>query len=699
MRLNRNLIFAFVMGAVSVLLTTYYYLHQREYSQQYKTVINGFHTLQVHYDALSYDILKSALYSFNNQDDIAHRMAVLNSDYAELYSAPLFQDKNYLDLDYSLIRLGKSIAEYNSNIEEYLMLNAGIKNSFVFLLNYTEATHELFPSYSSIYIDINAIVSELSNMRRFLDETHVKSVDVHLRNIRMFKVSNKEQSAYIETFILHIQYIQNNFSAFNAVVSDLQDERLSKELLDIQSHFNQIAQNDFAMLDKFAMLLLGLIVTALIIIVNLLINSQRENSRLKTLKKELEHIANFDTLTGLFNRNSFNRALLQKQYKKPTFLLINVNGFKHVNDLYGSEIGDYILHEVSQLIKLPIFQPFNPSYYRLGGDDFGVLLEDVSAKKAMSSAEALAQSIKHFIFIDNEIEISITVSIAINTEEPLLENADMVLKHYKKQKPETIVLFSKELKLKEQIQNNINTLQSLAAAIEHNRIIPYFQPIIDLQSGKIIKYEALVRQVGSDGQIIGPNEFLGLAAQTPLYRELTKVMIEQVFAVFAGKPYRFSINLSMRDLLDSELMLMLEEQLKANPESAKRLEIELLESENLFDIQATERFITLLKSYGCRIAIDDFGTGYSNFSYLAKLSVDTLKIDGSLISKIETDDKYFKTVQTIVHYAKTLGVETVAEFVETKKTAMKLREIGVTYGQGYYFDKPQATVTQKEIFL
>ncbi|MGB5966009.1 MAG: EAL domain-containing protein [Sulfurimonadaceae bacterium] len=699
MRPHLNLVLVLIMGIGSVLLTSYYYLHQREYSQQYKTVINAFHTMQNNYDTLSYDILKSALYSYNNQDDISKGMYHLNLDYANLYNAPLFQETQYLTLDYPLIDLGISIAEYNSALEDYLMLNAGIKNSFVFLLNYTESTHDIFPPNAPIYSDINAITSELSNMRRLLDKMHIKTVDEHLQNVQNFETTNDEQRAFIQTLTLHINYIQRNFSAFITVITTLQDKKLTSELTVIQNSFDQIAKNDFIMIDRLAILLLFLIISALVVVVNLLLHSQRENIRLKNLQKELEHIANFDTLTALLNRNSFNHTLSQKQYKKPTLLLININEFKHINDLYGAEVGDYILREVSQLIKLPIFEPYRPKYFHFGGDDFGILLEDIPKKKATSFAEALTQSIKHFIFVDNDIDINITVNIAINSEEPLLENADMVLKYYKKNTAETVVSFSKELKLKEQIQNNIDVLKSLAKAIEQKRIIPYFQPIIDLGSGQIVKYEALVRQIATDGTIIGPDQFLELAAQTPLYRELTKVMIEHVFATFADKPYRFSINLSMRDLLDSELMLMLEDQLKANPQSAKRLEIELLESENLFDIQATERFITLLKSYGCRIAIDDFGTGYSNFSYLAKLSVDTLKIDGSLVSKIETDEKYLKTVQTIVHYAKTLGVETVAEFVETKETALKLREIGVTYGQGYYFDKPQATVTQKEIIL
>lgn len=699
MRSNLNIFLAFLMGMASVFLTVYYYLHQREYSQQYKTVINAFHTLQNDYDALSYDILKSALYGYNNQDDIAQGARNMNNAYADLYNAPLFGKEQYLSLDYSLIDLGSAIAEYNSAVEHYLMLNAGIKNSFVFLINYSSSSHEIFPPDATIHNDIHAIISELSNMRLLLEEMRLKSIGPHLQNIENFETANDEQKAFVETLALHISYIQKNFPDFIVIISKLQNKELTIMLSNLQNSFNQIAKNDFIMIDRFAMILLVLIITALIIIVNLLLHSQRENRNLKALQKELEYVANFDTLTGLLNRNSFNQALTLKTYTDPTLLLVNINDFKHVNDIYGSDIGDYILREVSQLIKLPIFKPFNPGYYRLGGDDFGILFENLPQRAAYSFAEALAHSIRHYLFIKDDIEVNITVNIAINTQEPLLENADMVLKHHKKSSLEAIVTFSEELGLKEKIQNNINTLKSLSSAIEEHRIIPYFQPIIDLKSGKIVKYEALIRQASKEGEIIGPDRFLALAAQTPLYRELTKTMFERVFETFESEPYRFSINLSMRDLLDRGLMQILEELLKNNPQSAKRLEIELLESENLTNFDVVKHFITLLKSYGCRIAIDDFGTGYSNFSHLAKLSVDTLKIDGSLISRIETDEKYLLTVQTIVRYAEALGVETVAEFVETKETALKLREIGVTYGQGYYFDRPQPSVVAKEIIL
>ena len=697
--MKRKLFFALLLGIFSIITISYYYLHQRTYSEQYKTVIDNFNTLQSNYDALSYDILKSALYSYNNQDDIARGIQSLNIDYAHLYNADLLHEKQYLSLDYPLIDLGIKISNYNSNIEHYLMLNAGIKNSFVFLLNYTEDSHDLFQSSSSIHKDINAIITELSNMRRLLDSNHLRTVAEHLANIHQFKSTNEQQSAFITTITLHVSFIQNNFSEYTELIGQLQNKAVTIDLENIKAQFNQIAKTDFVLIDQLALMMLAVVLGAITVIIILLLQSQRENSRLKTLQKELEYIANFDILTGLLNRNSFNRVVLENSYKEPTFLLININSFKHINDLYGSNVGDYILQELSKLIKLSIFDSYKPSYYRLGGDDFGILLEDVGSKKALGYAEVLAQSIKHFTFVDNEIDINVSISISINDETPLLENADMVLKHAKKENPETIVLFSKELKLREQIQNNINVLQELSIAIDEDRIVPYFQPLVDLSSGKIVKYEALVRQVTPEGKIIPPDQFLDLAYQTPLYRELTRIMIEKVFATFGEQPYRFSINLAMQDLLNEELMAMLESLLIQNPESAKRLEIELLESENLFDIQATEHFITLLKSYGCRIAIDDFGTGYSNFSYLAQLSVDTLKIDGSLIAKIMTDEKYLRTVETIVHYAENLGVETVAEFIETREVALKLKAIGVTYGQGYYFDKPQAQLSQKTIIL
>ena len=175
-----KLFFALFLGILSITIISYYYLHQRTFSEQYKTVITGFHTLQNDYDTLSYDILKSALYGYSNQDEIAKGVQKLHLGYAQLYTAPLLHEQQYLSLDYPLIDLGLAISKYDDTIDQYLMLNAGIKNSYLFLLNLSETTHDLFDNNASIHQDLNAIIVTLSNIRRLLDDGRANTINKHL---------------------------------------------------------------------------------------------------------------------------------------------------------------------------------------------------------------------------------------------------------------------------------------------------------------------------------------------------------------------------------------------------------------------------------------------------------------------------------------------------------------------------------------
>ncbi|RLA69131.1 MAG: diguanylate phosphodiesterase, partial [Epsilonproteobacteria bacterium] len=157
-------------------------------------------------------------------------------------------------------------------------------------------------------------------------------------------------------------------------------------------------------------------------------------------------------------------------------------------------------------------------------------------------------------------------------------------------------------------------------------------------------------------------------------------------------PYRFSVNLSMKDMMDETLIAVLIKALEEDRETAKRLDIELLESEELFDLDRVIVFIKQIKSYGCRIAIDDFGSGYSNFAYVSALPIDILKIDGSLIRNMHESPRNLQAVKTIIAFAQNLKLDTVAEFVEDEATAVRLKEMGVTYAQGYHFGKPSETI-------
>ncbi len=166
-------------------------------------------------------------------------------------------------------------------------------------------------------------------------------------------------------------------------------------------------------------------------------------------------------------------------------------------------------------------------------------------------------------------------------------------------------------------------------------------------------------------------------------------MIEKTLKMAQEFPkYRFSINISMIDILDAKLTQMLFETLNANPDVANRLDIELVESENLQNLQVVKDFITKLHVFGSKILIDDFGTGYSNFSYFSNLDIDLVKIDGSIVSEIETDNKKLHMLTSIHKFSNGMNMKNVAEFVETREVALLLKEIGVEYAQGYYFSQP-----------
>ena len=317
--MNNKLLLAFILGLSSIILTVYYYMHQRTYSQQYKGVISSFHAFEKTYETLSYDLLKSALYSYNDQDDISEGTQELSREYATLYNTPLLHEDQYLLLDYPLIQLGTEVAEYNSAVEHYLMLNAGIKNSFVFLLNYSEKADNIFDSNASVHADVNAIISELSNMRRLLDSNHLQHINNHLNNLNSYVTNTSEQKRFITTLILHVTYIQKNYPDFTEVLSILQDKSVLNSLESIEEQFNIIAQTDFLLIDKLATLLLLLMITALATVIFLLLRSQRENRQLKQLKQELEHSATYDVMTGLLNRYSFNKTILENSYQNPTF--------------------------------------------------------------------------------------------------------------------------------------------------------------------------------------------------------------------------------------------------------------------------------------------------------------------------------------------------------------------------------------------
>ncbi|MDQ1340762.1 MAG: hypothetical protein QG567_1920, partial [Campylobacterota bacterium] len=237
-------------------------------------------------------------------------------------------------------------------------------------------------------------------------------------------------------------------------------------------------------------------------------------------------------------------------------------------------------------------------------------------------------------------------------------------------------------------ENNIKWSNILKEAIQDDRLIAFYQPIKNTKTDKIEKYETLIRLRDKDGSIISPYFFLDIAKKIKLYPYITKKVIDDSFKTFENNEYEFSINLSVNDILNEETVEYIKDKVKNSPAS-KRVVFELLESEGIENYLEVINFIDFIKTYGAKIAIDDFGTGYSSFEHLIELKIDYIKIDATMIKNIDKDKNIELIAQTIVEFANKLGIETIAEFVHTQTVYDKVREIGVTYSQGYFLGEPK----------
>jgi len=401
-------------------------------------------------------------------------------------------------------------------------------------------------------------------------------------------------------------------------------------------------------------------------------------------------------LTGIPNRNRLNLDV--NDAVNPTLFIINIDSFKKINDYYGHECGDYILKEMANRI---LFLLVSDDYhlYKLESDEYAILLDkEITKDEAEVLAKYFIEAISEtpFIFNENEIHITVTIGISLcknkenKTCSDLLLGADLALKKAMSSL-KSFTVFDEEIYLHEEYKNNIEWTKKLINAIKNDAVIPYYQAIKNNKTGKIEKYESLIRIIDNN-KIISPGIFLETAKITKFYHKITRIMISKSFDFFKKKKFEFSINLSVLDILDNATNIFIISKIKEYPEIQKRIVFEILESEGIENYLEIKEFIKTLKSYGCKIAIDDFGSGFSNFNHILKLNVDFIKIDASLIKNIDTDTNSFIITKNICNIAKELGIKTIAEYVHAKKIYDLVKKIGVDYSQGYYIGKPADSI-------
>ena len=397
-----------------------------------------------------------------------------------------------------------------------------------------------------------------------------------------------------------------------------------------------------------------------------------------------------DELTLLPNRQKLLRDL--KDNKITKIAIININSFRDINNFYGFETGDLVLKKFSQILLDKIYE--NIELYRVANDIFAICtknkenLEDIR-KICTNIIEHI--SLNPILINNNSFYLSISIGVARNCEDSSLQNnllskAEYALRIAKKQNI-SILFLDENIELYNKLKENKKLIEELKNALISNNLLIYGQKIINNFSKKE-KYEILMRIKLEDGSILTPYSFLKEAKKAKLYLGMTRMLVKKACEYFKGKDIEFNLNLTLEDIKDQYTMDFIVHTIEKT-NTAKQITFEIVESEGIESFTEVSNFIKKAKKLGCKIAIDDFGTGYSNFEYIIKLDVDYIKIDGSLIKNINSDNNLYLTVQTIVGFAKALKIKTVAEFVHNEEVLNCVKNLDIDYSQGFFIDEPK----------
>lgn len=403
-------------------------------------------------------------------------------------------------------------------------------------------------------------------------------------------------------------------------------------------------------------------------------------------------------ITNIDNRNVMFYDIETREKDYFQIAILDIDNFKHINDYYGYKIGDELIKCVGDVILSCTQEHKTLKVYHISIDEF-VLVHILDTSDALNTdlcdiAKEIINKIElNQMEVHNDIKIDISVSIGMaggNDTYETIKHADMALE-YSKDNHLQISMFNKIIELREKLETLVYWTAQLKIALNNDRIIPWLQPIIHNKTGKIVKFEALMRLIDDHNEIISPFKFLEIAKKNKLYDRVSTMMITKTFEYFITNHDHFNINLTWEDLKGDEIKLLILDYLDKYEDIGSRLTIEIVESESIENYELFIDFINTVKKKNVSIALDDFGSGYSNFVYLEKLNIDCIKIDGSLIQGMMTNQNTLFIVESIVKIAKKLKVETVAEFVSSEEIYKRVKKLGIDYSQGFHFGKPRPT--------
>ena len=409
-------------------------------------------------------------------------------------------------------------------------------------------------------------------------------------------------------------------------------------------------------------------------------------SRVDTQAQQLILQLQQDTLTGLPNKEKLNLDFKTNKYNE--IILLNIDNLSQINSTYGYNDGDILLKQVADFLK----DISSDNLYRGNGDEFFIALISSTPEDALALAENIKQKvyIKRFNLSVTSVRITFSmgiVSVDIDDKEIPYSKAQLAITDMRKLHKNIIGHYHKHSKTEDYQQQMHEWAHKAKLALDFDLLVPYFQPIVNLSTGKVEKYECLARILEQDNPI-SPFYFIEPARIAGMVTDITRRMILKAFEVFSHSDKEFSINITDDDFKEEYLVDCLQQNCQKFSIKPSQVVLEILENISDYDASHAIKQIDKLKDIGFQVAIDDFGAESSNFARVQKLQIDYVKIDGSFIKDIAQNHNSLIIVKTIIYYAKHSNLKTIAEYVHNKETYEIVKELGIDYVQGYYLYEP-----------
>ena len=587
----------------------------------------------------------------------------------------------------------------------------------------------LLTSVSDAYV-------EFSNERKFLEHTLEKSSQELTSANRLITEKNKKLNVQVEAvshskaflnrlidsvpmFILtlntDLKIISSNskfldstnkdYSSFLSILPDKKSRVIfQKECESLLAQKVEFIHNDMDLLDSFNN-------TLYITWTHTMVEDEEGNQVILSIGSDLTHrkeaenamhwLAHNDSLTGIGNRRAFQEdlkhAIQSKSYGALAF--IDVNHFKQINDLQGHSVGDQVLINIANTLKEETRS--NDYISRLAGDEFMVIMCRVNEEVIDGLLNKLLAALNSFVTLEDGTKLPYTVSIGValfpqhaSDEQNLIVKADLAMYQAKKAGLGRWHVFNPEEDDFSNLHEDSRRIHSLKKAIEDSRMQLYYQPILKLDEIVISHYEVLLRMVDEKGNLVFPGSFIPAAERMGLIREVDEWVLghalQQLALHLPSMPdLKFTVNISAPSLQSQDFPKILQQALWDSGVPASQLLIELTETAYIDNFDQVLKNLKQVDKLGVAIALDDFGVGFSSFSYLKKMPLSYVKLDGSYVKDLLNvpEDQVF--VESVSKMVQAFGMKTIAEFVGDEATCKRLLELGVSYGQGFFIGQPK----------